>query len=74
MRILLIAFLAFINSVASAEDDLRSGAPKDCYFYSWGKEPNWIVKVSTEFRLSLVNLKMPCVEEQYSEPTEKALT
>ncbi|HSN78167.1 MAG TPA: hypothetical protein VL334_24095, partial [Anaerolineae bacterium] len=74
MHILIIAFLVAISSVAGAEEDLRSGAPKDCYLYSWGKGPNWTAKVSAEFRLSLLNLKMPYVDDQYSEPTEKALT
>jgi hypothetical protein len=74
MHILIITFLTAISFVASAEEDLRSGAPKDCYLYSWGKGPNWTVKVSLEFRLSLLNLTMPYVDDQYSEPTEKALT
>ena len=74
MRALVIALLVAITSVVSAGDDLRSGTPKDCYLYSWGKGPNWTAKVSTEFRLSLLNLKMPYVDDQYSEPTEKALT
>lgn len=74
MRSFVIALLVAITSVGSGEEDLRSGTPKDCYLYSWGKGPNWTAKVSTEFRLSLLNLKMPYVDEQYSEPTEKALT
>lgn len=74
MRALVIALLVAITSVVNAGDDLRSGTPKDCYLYSWGKGPNWTAKVSTEFRLSLLNLKMPYVDDQYSEPTEKALT
>jgi hypothetical protein len=74
MRATLIALIAVFAQIASAEDDLRSGVPKDCYLYSWGKGPNWSAKVSTEFRLSLLNLKMPYVDDQYSEPTEKALT
>jgi hypothetical protein len=74
MRTLVIALFAVITSVLSAEDDLRSGTPKDCYLYSWGKGPDWTAKVSTEFRLSLLNRQMPYVDDQYSEPTEKALT
>lgn len=74
MRTLVLALLVAITSVVSAEDDLRSGTPKDCYLYSWGKGPNWTAKVSTEFRLSLLNRQMPYVDDQYSEPTEKALT
>ena len=73
MRTLISALLLVITSVVSAEDDLRSGTPKDCYLFSYGKGPNWIAKVSTEFRLSLLNLKMPYVDDQFSEPTEKAL-
>jgi len=61
-------------AVLAAEDNVRSGAPKECYLYSYGKGPNWTTKVSTEFRLSLLNRKMPYVDDQYSEPTEKALT
>lgn len=74
MRTLVLALLVAITSVVRAEDDLRSGTPKDCYLYSWGKGPNWTAKVSTEFRLSLLNRQMPYVDDQYSEPTEKALT
>ncbi|MEQ1862464.1 MAG: hypothetical protein ABMA13_21305 [Chthoniobacteraceae bacterium] len=58
----------------SADDAIRSGTPKDCYIYSWGKGPDWIAKVSTEFRLSLLNRQMPYVDDQYFEPTDKALT
>jgi hypothetical protein len=74
MHILGIALFVAITSVLSAEDDLRSGSPKNCYLYSWGKGPNWTAKVSTEFRLSILNRQMPYVDDQYSEPTEKALT
>lgn len=74
MRALLIVLIAAFAQVAGAEDDLRSGVPKDCYLYSWGKGPNWSAKVSTEFRLSLLNRQMPYVDDQFSEPTEKALT
>src|SRR5687767_8279763 len=66
----------FVASVAilGAEDDIRSGTPKDCYLYSMGKGPNWTAKVSTEFRLSLLGRRMPYVDDRYSDPTEKALT
>jgi len=74
MRALFIVLIAVFAQVARAEDDLRSGAPKDCYLYSWGKGPNWSAKVSTEFRLSLLNRQMPYVDDHFSEPTEKALT
>jgi hypothetical protein len=74
MRALLIVLIAVFAQVARAEDYLRSGAPKDCYLYSWGKGPNWSAKVSTEFRLSLLTRQMPYVDDQFSEPTEKALT
>lgn len=74
MRSLVITLLVAFSAVVSAEDDLRSGTPKDCYLYSLGKGPNWIAKVSTEFRLSLLNRQMPYVDDQFFEPTEKALT
>ncbi len=74
MRALFIVLIAVFAQVAKAEDDLRPGAPKDCYLYSWGKGPNWAAKVSTEFRLSLLNRQMPYVDDRFSEPTEKALT
>jgi len=74
MRSLIIVLFAAFSVLARAEDDLRSGVPKDCYLYSWGKGPNWTAKVSTEFRLSLLNRQMPYVDDQFSEPTEKALT
>ena len=75
-KLIAATFSLFVASIAvlSAEDNVRSGAPKDCYLYSYGKGPNWTAKVSSEFRLSLLNLKMPYVDDQYSEPTEKALT
>ncbi|WP_200268630.1 hypothetical protein [Luteolibacter pohnpeiensis] len=74
MHSLIIVLLTVFSIVARADDDLRSGAPKDCYLYSWGKGPNWTAKVSTEFRLSLLNRQMPHVDDQFSKPTEKALT
>lgn len=74
MRTRFIVLIAVFAQVARADDDLRSGSPKDCYLYSWGKGPNWTAKVSTEFRLSLLNRQMPSVDDQFSEPTEKALT
>ena len=74
MRTLFIVLLAVFAQVVRAEDDLRSGAPKDCYLYSWGKGPNWTAKVSTEFRLSLLNHQMPYIDDRFFEPTEKALT
>jgi len=69
-----MAVLLATTSFASAAGEMRSGTPKDCYIYSWGKGPNWIAKVSVEFRLSLLNHKMPYVDDQYFEPTDKALT
>ena len=74
MRTLVIALLVAVSSGAMGEEDLRLGTPKDCYLYSWGKGPNWTTQISTEFRLGLLNRKMPFVDDQYSEPTEKALT
>ncbi len=74
MRTLVIVLLVAITSLVSAEDDIRSGKPKDCYLFAWGKGPNGTAKVSTEFRLSLLNRQMPSVDDRYSEPTEKALT
>lgn len=74
MRSLIPALLVAFTLVGTAEDDVRSSAPKECYLYSWGKGPHWSAKTSTEFRLSLLNVKMPYVDDQYSEPNEKALT
>lgn len=76
LKLIAATLSLFVASIAvlDAEENVRSGAPKECYLYSCGKGPNWITKVSTEFRLSLLNLKMPYVDDQYSEPTEKALT
>ncbi len=74
MRTFFLVLLAAITSIVNGEDNLRTGAPKDCYLYSWGKGPHWIAKVSTEFRLALLNLQMPYVDDQFFEPTEKALT
>mgnify|MGYP000113433205 CR=1 FL=1 len=70
MRLILIPLLIAFTAVVSAEEDQRTGAPKDCYLYSWGKGPNWTAEISTEFRLSLLNRQMPYVDDQYSEPTE----
>lgn len=74
MRALVILLFAVFLQSGRAEEDLRSGTAKDCYLYSWGKGPNWSVKVSTEFHLSLLNRQMPNVDDRFSEPTEKALT
>ncbi len=74
MRTLVLSLFIAITSFVAAEDDLRSGTPKDCYLYSYGKGPNWSAKVSTEFRITLLNHQMPYVDDQYSEPTGKALT
>jgi hypothetical protein len=74
MRTLFIVLITVFAQVARAENDLRAGSSKDCYLYSWGKGPNGTAKVSTEFRLSLLNRQMPYVDDQFSEPTEKALT
>ncbi len=70
----MLTLLIAASALVRAEDDLRSGPPKDCFLYSWGKGPNWTAKVSTEFRLSLLIRQMPYVDDQYSEPTEKALS
>lgn len=70
----ILSLLIATTPLVRAEDDIRSGVLKDCYLYSWGKGPNWTVKVPTEFRLSLLNRQMPYVDDQYSDPTEKALT
>lgn len=74
MRILFVLLIAACSQFARAEDDLRSGAPKDCYLYSWGKGPNWTAKVSLEFRPALLNRKQPYVDDRFSEPADKALT
>lgn len=74
MRYLLFILLSGLGSAISADDVQRVGEPKDCYLYSWGKGPNWAAKVSIEFKLSLFNLRMPVVDDQYFEPTEKALS
>lgn len=71
--LIFLMLVAVTTSVCTA-DDLRSGLPKDCFLYSSGKGPNWTAKVSTEFRLSTLNRLMPCIDEQYSEPTEMALS
>lgn len=69
-----IIVLLAMTSFVSAEEEMRSGNPKDCYMYSYGKGPNWVAKVSVEFRLSLLNHQMPYVNERCFEPTGKALT
>ena len=69
----IILTLIAITSVGLAEEHLRSGAPKDCYLYCWGKGPNWTAQVSAEFRLALLDRQMPYVDEQYFEPTGSAL-
>lgn len=74
MRTFFLVFIAAITPVMSAEDDLRTGTPKSCYLYSWGKGPDWTAKVAMEFRLGLLDRQMPYVDERYSDPTEKALT
>jgi hypothetical protein len=73
MRLFLFGLLLVVTSIASAEDNLRNGTPKDCFLYSWGKGPNWTAKVACEFQLSLLNRLRPYVDDQYSDPTDKAL-
>lgn len=75
MRHLVLSFVLMlaIASTVAAEEYLRSGTAKDCYLYSWGKGPDWTTKVTTEFRLGLLGSQMPYIDDQYSEPTEKAL-
>lgn len=72
MRNLVITLLLASSMFLNAEDNLRSGNPKDCFIFSWGKGPNWTAELSTEFQLDLLNRKMPYVDNQYSDPTEKA--
>ena len=74
MCTLILTLFIAMSSLLAAEDNIRTGAPKDCYLFSFGKGPNWTAKVSTEFRLTLLERQMPCVDEQYSDPTGKALT
>jgi hypothetical protein len=71
-RLILFVFLA-LSSIVSAEDSLRDGTPKDCFLYSWGKGPNWTAKVTCEFQLSLFSRLKPYVDDQYFDPTDKAL-
>jgi hypothetical protein len=74
MRTIAIFLLSLVAASADADHHLRKGTPKDCYLYSWGKGPRWVAKIPDEFRLSLLQQKMPCVDDQYSEPTAEALT
>lgn len=71
-RLLAILYLSMFVS-ARADEHKRLGEPRNCYLYSWGKGPNWITSISTEFRLSLLAREMPRVDDQYFEPTDKAL-
>jgi len=75
MRIPLLVLIAVICSLSFtyAEDHLRSGVPKDCFLYASGKGPDWITKVSTEFQLALLNRQRPFIDDQFSDPTDKAL-
>jgi len=75
MRASLRVLIAVIVSLSftRAEDNLRSGTPKDCFLYSLGKGPDWTAKVSTEFQLALLNSQRPYIDEQYFDPTENAL-
>ncbi|MBL9114996.1 MAG: hypothetical protein JNJ83_08305 [Verrucomicrobiaceae bacterium] len=73
MRRLLLIVLATSLSVARAGDDIRVGQPKDCYLYCWGKGPNGTARIGVEFRLSLLDQKMPSVDDRYSDPADKSL-
>ena len=73
-RIIAVILLAMPFSVHAEEEEMRSGIPKECFLFSWGKGPNWVAKVPVEFRLSLLNRQMPYVDEGYFEPTGEAFT
>jgi len=70
----IIAALFAMTAFVSADEEMRTGTAKECYMYSHGKGPNWVAKVSMEFRLSLLNRQMPYVDERFFEPTDKAFT
>lgn len=48
MRALVFALLFILNLAARAGDELRSGTPRDCHLYSWGKgtwyAPQWLIQ------------------------------
>src|SRR5690606_10191646 len=73
VRTLSILLFFVIHPLSVADESLRTGAPKDCYLYSWGKGPDWVVKVTSEFQLNLLDRQMPDVDETKFEPTPEAL-
>lgn len=65
MRSFILVWLVVSSAVAGAAADLRTGAPKDCHLYAWGRGPNGTTQVATEFRLAVLDRKMPSVDDQY---------
>ena len=71
-RALLALFI--LPVICFAEDGgIRQGKPKDCYLFSWGKGPNWIASVPTEFQLNYLETRQPFVDDSFFEPTAEAL-
>ncbi|MEO0453423.1 MAG: hypothetical protein AAFY98_04725 [Verrucomicrobiota bacterium] len=69
----LIVFL-LLPSLCLAEDEgIREGKPKDCHLFSWGKGPNWIAEVPTEFQLNYLESRQPVVDDRFFESTADAL-
>ena len=70
----IIAVLIAVAALVGADEEMRSATPEECYNHSYGKELNWVTKLSVQFRLSLLNRQMPYVDDQYFEHADKALT
>jgi hypothetical protein len=72
-HLLLACLVAMPSALIAADDDLRSGTPKSCYLFSWGKGPDGMAQVPAEFRLTLLTRQMPMVDDRISEPSAEAL-
>lgn len=69
-----IVVAAFVMPAYGADELFRKAKSKSCFLFSWGKGPNWTADVDMEFHRHHLNLKRPYVDDQYFEPTPKALT
>lgn len=71
-RILTLLLFQIVFCFAD-EGTLRHGKSKECYLFSFGKGPDWITAVDTEFQLNHLNQSQPFVDDQFFDPTPEAL-
>lgn len=76
-RLFLIAAMVMVSYQAKADEYQRenSTTASDCYlFFYWGKGPNSVAKLRTEFQLPHLNTMMPVVADIQLSATDKAFS